>query len=84
MAQKSSMEATAFNPERYDEESEKASQSVLLTSKELTVLSDILRRVPMGNIFAESPQFQTAAEKIEDAKWKSYDLMFKDRADGVE
>lgn len=47
-------------------------QPVIFTSAELTVLSDILRRVPDGNWFARQDEFTTALRKIERAKLDSY------------
>jgi hypothetical protein len=47
---------------------------VNLTSKELTVLSDILRRLPTTGLFTSQPEFETALEKIDDAKVASFGL----------
>jgi len=53
-----------------------------LTSKELKVISDVLRRVepmrreypanPGIRIFVDKPEFASALAKIDAAKWKSY------------
>lgn len=47
-------------------------ETVTLTSEELTVISDILRRQTAQNIFTGKPEFATAGAKIEHAKWRSY------------
>ena len=59
-------------------------EDVTFTSAELTVLSDIIRRVrntrgeglfsasPLYRIFTGLPEFTSAAEKIENAKYASF------------
>ena len=51
-----------------------------LSSQELTVISDVLRRVDLdsqvGRVFGSLPEFATAIEKIEDAKTESYRRRF--------
>lgn len=46
--------------------------TITLTSRELTALSDILRRQQPRGIFTGMPEFRTALCKIEDAKHESY------------
>jgi len=53
-----------------------------LTSKELTVITDLLRRVepmrreypasPGIRVLVDKPEFASALAKIDDAKWKGY------------
>ena len=59
-------------------------QFVRLSSKELTVLSDILRRVEVGDPFAKAFtrdwEFVSAFDKLEDAKFESYRIRFSSEA----
>jgi hypothetical protein len=53
-------------------------ETVTLTPEELTVISDIFRRlepgsqIPVLSYFTGKAEFHTAMEKLEHAKWKSF------------
>jgi hypothetical protein len=64
--------------DRADQAPRRRSVAVTLSSDELTVVSDILRRLDAGTWLTAQPDFQTALVKLNLAKYESYSLVNDD------